>query len=147
MNRQEVFGLAKRLSEVQQRNSEFIAQTVGYEDLQKRSPEGFTVCEHLRMWVWHLWSHHRDLVRARGCMEGDNPHFHVPHFIRQANEEFGRFIGELACLTDEQLDLRPPDSERTVREVVEHVIDSMTSYIPAQIRDACNTKDDEAQKA
>lgn len=85
--------LVRRLHEAQQRTTEQIAGSLSYDDLPRKGAAGFTVNEILRMWVWHFWSHHRDLVRARGCIEGDNPHFHVPHFARQAHEEFGRFVG------------------------------------------------------
>jgi hypothetical protein len=107
-----------------------------YENLQQVTPDNFTIQDTLRMWVWHFWTHHRDLIRARGDLEGDNPHFHVPHFVRQANEEFGRFIGELACLNDNQLDAKPDGNERSVREVAEHVLDTLVAYIPHQIADA-----------
>jgi len=123
--------------ELEQRNPMATFHLSATDMLDKPTLDGFTVKDVLRMWVWHLWSHHRDLVRARGCIEGDNPHFHVPHFVRQANEEFGRFVGELACLTDDQLDLEPPDGERTVREVVEHVIGVLSGYVPEEVERAC----------
>jgi hypothetical protein len=87
------------------------------------------------MWVWHFWSHHRELVLARGRLSEDNPHFHVPHFVRQANEEFGRFVGELACLTDAQLDLCLPGG-RSIREVVEHTLATLEEYFADQVRRA-----------
>ena len=140
-DREAALALVARLHEAQRAMTRAVLETVQFEDLDKVSPEGFSVRDHLRMWVWHAWSHHRDLVRARGCIEGDNPHFHIPHFVRQANEEFGRLIGELACMTDEQLDLRPPDGERSVREVIEHVLATMTDYFPAQLKAACAPED------
>ena len=137
MGREQVHELVRRMQDAQLQATELILRSARYENLSDKSSEGFTVQDHLRMWVWHFWSHYRDLIRARGCIEGDNPHFHVPHFVRQANEEFGKFVGELLCLTDEQLDLKPPDGERSVREVVGHVLDTLTNYIPAQIVGAC----------
>ncbi len=100
------------------------------------TPDGFTVNDTLRMWVWHFWTHHRDLIRARGPLTNDNPHFHGPHYVRQAHEEFGRFVGELACLSDEYLDVRPPGGGRTVRETVEHVLDTLANYFPDQVERA-----------
>ena len=137
MGREQVRELAGRLHEAQRRATERILQVATFENLSDESLEGYAVQDLLRMWVWHFWSHHRDLIRARGCIEGDNPHVHVPHFVRQAHEEFGRFVGELVCLTDEQLDLKPPDGERSVREVVEHVLDSLTNYLSPQVARAC----------
>lgn len=60
----------------------------------------------------------------------------MPHYVREANLEFGRFIGELACLTDDQLDLSVPDGGRSIREVVEHVLGSLEGYFPDQIERA-----------
>jgi hypothetical protein len=125
--------MLQRLHEAQRELTARVAEGLRFEDLQDVVPDGFRVQDVLRMWVWHFWTHHRDLVRARGALTGDNPHFHVPHFVRQANEAFGRFIGELACVTDEQLDLRLPDGGRSVRQVVEHVLDTLTGYLPEQL--------------
>jgi hypothetical protein len=88
------------------------------------------------MWSWHFQSHYRDLIRARGELVDDDPHFHVPHHIRQAYEEFGRFVGELSCLSNEYLDTRPPEGGRTIRETVMHVIESLETYIPEQVEEA-----------
>lgn len=137
MSREQVSELVRRLHDVQERTTRSLLGTVTYDDLDAVCPDGFTVQKVLRMWVWHFWTHHRDLVRARGSIGGDNPHFHVPHFVRQANEEFGRFLGELACLDDEQLDRKPPDGERTVRQVVEHVLSVLSDYLPRQARAGC----------
>ena len=103
-----------------------------------------TVNDTLRMWVWHFWSHQREIVLARGRLQDDNPHFHVPHYVRQANEAFGAFIGELACLSDDQLDLCVPDGGRTVREIVEHTLATLEGYFVDQIQHA--TPKDERQK-
>jgi len=132
-NRDEINALIVRLHRAQRITTERIQQAVEVEHLGDQVSDGFTVIDVLRMWVWHFWSHHRDLVRARGDIEGDNPHFHVPHFVRQANEEFGRFVGELACLSDEYLDVRPKAGERTVRETVEHVLESLEGYFADQV--------------
>ena len=63
-------------------------------------------------------------------------HFHVPHFVRQAHEEFGRYVGELSCLSDEYLDMKPPGGGRTVRESVEHVLDTLKGHFADQIEKA-----------
>ncbi len=133
MSQTEVNHLIQRLHDAQQQTTRRVSASANYETLDYRTPDGFTVLEALRMWGWHFWSHHRTLVRARGSLEGDNPAFHVPHFVREAYEQFGRFVGELACLTDEQLDLKPPDGQRTIRETIEHVIESLSHYTPEQI--------------
>ena len=136
MSREQVRELTKRLHEAQSGTTERVLRTASYEDLSAATPDGFTVNDTLRMWVWHFWSHHRELVRARGPLTDDNPHFHVPHYVRQAHEEFGRFIGELACLSDEYLDARPAEGGRTVREIIEHVLATMEGYFPEQVERA-----------
>ena len=115
MKRKGIFELIDRLCKAQLSLSEKVLNNVRLEDLKNKVRDNeFMVQDILRMWVWHFWTHNRDLVRASGALKNDNPHFHVPHFVRQANEEFGRFIGELACLNDEQLELEVPDGERSV---------------------------------
>ena len=142
MSQTEVRELIRRLCEAQQRVTCEMLDHAEFETLDYQTPDGFTVNDVLRMWVWHYWSHHRDLVLARGRLAGDNPHFHVPHYVRQANEEFGRYIGELACLSDEQLELRvpgggnAPESGRTVREIVEHTLATLEDYFAEQVRHA-----------
>jgi hypothetical protein len=136
MSRQQVKELIDRLCQAQQRVTEEILKNADFDTLGYETPDGFTVNDMLRLWVWHYWSHHRDMVLARGRLTGDNPHFHVPHYVRQANEEFGRFIGELACLTDEQLDLCVPDGGRSIRELVEHTLDTLEGYFVDQIERA-----------
>jgi hypothetical protein len=136
MSRAEVNALTRRLHEAQQRVSSEILDRASHDRLGDETPDGFKVNDTLRMWVWHFWAHHRELVLARGRLTEDNPHFHVPHYVRQANEEFGRFIGELACMSDEQLDLRLPGDGRSVREVVEHVLATLEGYFVAQIEGA-----------
>lgn len=135
-NRYELHELIRRLHAAQQITVNRIQDTTDFESLEKKTPDGFTVNDVLRMWSWHFRSHHRDLVRARGELVDDDPHFHVPHHIREAYEEFGRFVGELSCLSDEYLDVRPPEGGRTIRETVEHVIDSLEQYIPEQVERA-----------
>jgi len=133
MSRTDVDAFVRRLHEAQHQATELALQTARHENLADVTPEGFTVQDVLRMWVWHFWTHHRDLIRARGALVDDNPPFHVPHFVRQANEAFGHFVGELACLNDDQLDLRLPDDGRSIREIVEHVLETLTHYTPDQI--------------
>ena len=135
-NRTEVNALIARLHEAQRATTQRIQEVAEFETLGHSVPDGFTVNDVLRGWVWHFWTHHRDLVRARGPLTDDDPHFHVPHFVRQAHEEFGRFVGELACLSDEYLDVRPPGGGRTVRESVEHVLDTLTTHFAQQIEQA-----------
>ena len=137
MSRDQVQALVDLLHDAQRQATGQIMEMARFENLEDIVPDGgFTVRDVLRMWVWHFWSHHRELVLARGSLKDDNPHFHDPHFVRQANEEFGRFVGELACLTDEQLDLRPPGGDRTVREIAEHVLYTLTDYFANQIAQA-----------
>lgn len=136
MSQSQVRELIHRLHEAQQRATAEILDCTADDRLGYTTPDGFTVNDTLRMWVWHFWSHHRDLVLARGRLTDDNPHFHVPHYVRQANEEFGRFVGELACLTDEQLDRCVPGGGRSVREVVEHTLATLEGYFADQIRHA-----------
>ncbi len=143
MPRDEVERLTRALHDAQQQRTSDVLETTTYESLPLKTPDGFTVLEVLQLWGHELRSHNRDLVLARGRLTGDNPHFHVPHFVRQANEDFGRFIGELSCLTDEQLDLRVPDDGRTVREVAEHLLGTLTGYFGEQIRAA---RDGDAKK-
>ena len=140
-NRAEINKLIAELHEAQQVATQRIQQLASYETLDYACPDGATVTETLRMWVWHFWTHHRDLVRARGSLRQDDPHFHVPHFVRQANEEFGKYIGELACLSDEYLDLRPPDGGRSVRESVEHVLACLKDHFANEIENAVPPED------
>ena len=140
-NRTEINELLSRLHNAQRVTTERIQGSASFEKLDHRTPDGFTVNEILRMWGWHFWTHHRDFVRARGPLINDDPHFHVPHYIRQAHEEFGRCIGELACLSDEYLDVQPPEGGRTVRETVEHLLETLELYFPDQIEKAV-PKDD-----
>jgi len=134
MPQTEVRQMIRRLHDAQEKVTGDVMDHADFEKLKRRTPEGFSVNDMLRMWVWHFWSHHRDLVLARGRLTNDNPHFHVPHYVREANEQFGRFVGELACLTDEQLDMRVPEGGRSIREVVEHVLKTLEEYFPDQIR-------------
>ena len=146
MSRNKVRELVTRLHAAQQRVTNDILDIASFESLTFRTPDrfrtpdgadhgAFTVNDILRMWTWHFWSHHRDLVMARGRLVNDNPHFHVPHHVREANEQFGKFIGELACMTDEQLDLRVPGG-RSAREVVTHVLETLEGYFVEQVRQA-----------
>lgn len=111
-------------------------ERVGDADLPKATEDGFTVTDTLQMWGHELRSHHRDLILARGRLTHDNPHFHVPHFVRQANEEFGRFIGELSALSDDDLERRIEPDGRTIREIAEHVLESLDGYFAQQLDSA-----------
>ena len=145
-NRTEVHNLIARLHEAQQAAAARIQAAAAFDTLGHATPDGFTVNDTLRMWAWHFWTHHRDLVRARGPLTDDDPHFHVPHFVRQAHEEFGKFIGELACLDDEYLDARPPGGGRTIRESVEHVLDTLTDYFAPQIEQAVDAEPEQSRR-
>jgi hypothetical protein len=136
MSQTEVRALTRRLHEAQQRATNEILDHASWDMLDNATPAGFTVNDVLRMWVWHFWSHHRELILARGRLTGDNPHFHVAHYVREANEAFGRFVGELACMTDEQLELRLPGDGRTVREIVEHTLATLEGYLVDQLLEA-----------
>jgi len=140
MPQTEVRQLIRRLHEAQEKAANDVMDHADFGKLGDVTPDGFTVNDTLRMWVHHFWSHHRDLVLARGRLVNDNPHFHVPHYVRQANEQFGRFVGELACLTDDQLDLSVPDGGRSIREVVEHVLGTLEGYVADQVRRAVPSK-------
>lgn len=134
MARTEVQKYLHRLHELQERTTNRLLDSATFEKLKWTTPEGagnVTVNDVLRMWTWHFWTHHRDLIMARGRLVNDNPHFHVPHHVREANEAFGRFIGELACLTDEQLNQHVPGG-RSIREVLEHVLGSLDGYFDGQ---------------
>ena len=144
--RDEVYELVARLCQAQQEATRRIQQAASFETLDHITPDGFTVNDTLRMWVWHFWTHHRDLVRARGPLTNDDPHFHVPHFVRQAHEELGRFMGELACLSDEYLDARPSEGDRTVRETVEHLLDTLEHYVPDQVERATSSPSADASE-
>jgi hypothetical protein len=124
------------LHEAQQQVTNEALDNAEWGSLGYETADGFTVNDVLRMWVWHFWAHHREIVLARGRLTGDNPHFHVPHFVRQANEAFGRYVGELACLTDEQLDLRLPGDGRSIRKIVEHTLATLEEYFSEQIKGA-----------
>jgi hypothetical protein len=136
MSQTEVQALIHRLHQAQERVTNDVLDHATFEQLNWETPDGCTVNDTLRMWVWHFQSHHRDLILARGRLTDDNPHFHVPHYVRQANQAFGAFVGELACLTDEQLDRRVPDGGRSIREVVEHTLATLEGYFVEQIRSA-----------
>ena len=143
MPRTDVFQLVRYLCEAQCEANERVLTSARFENLDDVVPDGFTVRDVLQMWSWHFRSHHRELIRARGSLKGDNPHFHVPHFVREANEEFGRFIGELACMTDEDLNRPLPGGDRTIREIVEHVF---PRYMPDQIERATHVEKEEQSR-
>jgi uncharacterized damage-inducible protein DinB len=140
-NRTEINDLLKRLHRRQQEVQQRIQQAATYDDLKKITPEGFTINEVLRMWVWHYETHYRDLIRIRGPLVDDDPHFHIPHYIREANESFGKLIGELACMSDEFLDKQAPEGGRTLRDTIEHVLDTLENYIPVQIEEAIDNSE------
>lgn len=136
MSQSEVRALIRRLHDAQQRVTDEVLDHASWDTLGDATLAGFTVNDMLRMWVWHFMSHHRELILARGRLTGDNPHFHVPHYVREANEAFGRFVGELACMTDEQLELCLPGGGRTAREIVEHTLATLEGYFADQIHEA-----------
>jgi len=136
MNRHEIIDFIDRLLVAQATVSREVIERVRFEDLPKETGDGFTVTDVLQMWVHELRSHHRDLILARGRLINDNPHFHIPHFVRQANEEFGKFIGELSALSDEDLDRKIEPDGRTIREIVEHVLASLDGYFVQQLERA-----------
>ena len=135
-SRTEVHSLIARLHAAQQAATERIQAVAAFDTLDHATPDGFTVNDTLRMWVWHFSTHYRDLVRARGPLTGDDPHFHVPHFVRQAHEEFGKFIGELSALSDEDLKRSVPPDGRTIGEVAEHVLATLETYVVQQLQGA-----------
>lgn len=136
-NRDEINRLISRLHEAQHKTADRIQKSANYEKLYHIAPDSnFSVNDILRMWSWHFWAHCRELIRIRGPLINDNPHFHVPHYVRQAYEEFGKFVGELACLSDEYLDITPPEGGRTLRQIIEHVLETLNDYLPEQIEQA-----------
>ena len=141
MSRDKIDAIIQKLSGRQMALSNEIMSSVRHEDLEKSTDDGFTVNDTLQMWAHELRSHHRDLVLARGRLANDNPHHHVPHYVRQANEEFGRFIGELAALSDEGLDRRIEPDGRTVREIAEHVLGTLEGYFAQQLQTAIDRED------
>jgi hypothetical protein len=136
MSRDEITGIIDRLRSRQTEVSKEIMSSVGDGDFDKKTEQGFTVMDVLRMWGHEIRSHHRDLIMARGRLIDDNPHFHVPHFVREANEEFGRFIGELSALSDDDLDRRLQPDGRTIRELAEHVLAGLEKYYVQQVQGA-----------
>jgi hypothetical protein len=141
MPRDEILKLIQRLRDRQTEVSKEIIASVRFEDLELGTDDGFTVRDTLQMWVHEIRSHHRDMILARGRLINDNPHFHVPHFVRRANEEFGKFIGELSALSDEDLDRRVPPDGRTIRELAEHVLGTLECYFVQQIQGAIKKRD------
>ena len=140
MSRNEITELIDKLRNRQADVSKEIVSSIRYEDLEKKTDDGCTVKDILQMWVHEIRSHHRDLIMARGRLTNDNPHFHVPHFVRQANEEFGKFVGELSALSDDDLDRRVPPHGRTIRELAEHVLGTLEGYFVQQVQGAINRK-------
>ena len=140
MARNEVADIIDKLWHRQAEVSKAVMALAKYEDLEKGTQDGFTVRDTLQMWLHEIRSHHRDLIIARGRLTNDNPHFHVPHFVRQANEEFGKFIGELSALSDDDLDRRASPDARTIREVAEHVLETLQGYFVQQVQGAVDRK-------
>jgi hypothetical protein len=145
MARDEITQLVAALQKRQADLSNRIMSTVSFDDLGDQTPDGFTMIDVLQMWVHELRSHHRDLIMARGRLVNENPHFHVPHFIRRANEEFGKFIGELSALSDEDLDRRVPPDGRTIREIAKHVGGTMGGFFVQQIDRTLKAKAEQAE--
>ena len=140
MKRDKVSQLIHSLILKQAAVSKGVMELVQHDDLEKQTKGGFTVKDILQMWVHEIRSHHRDLILARGRLVNDNPHYHVPHFVRQANEEFGKFLGELSALTDDDLERKVEPDGRTIREIVEHVLGSLEGYFIQQLRAAVNKR-------
>jgi len=142
MSRDQITRIIDKLRNRQADVSSQIMSSVRHEHLDEQTDDGFTVKDTLQMWGHEIRSHHRDLIMARGRLINDNPHFHVPHFVRQANEDFGKFIGELSALSDEDLDRRVPLDGRTIRELAEHVLASLEGYFVQQTRGAISREDE-----
>ena len=140
MSRNEITGIIDRVRSRQADVSKGLMSSVRHEDLEETTDDGFTVKDTLQMWVHEIRSHHRDLIMARGRLTNDNPHFHVPHFVRQANEEFGKFIGELSALSDEDLERKVPADGRTIRDIAEHVLGTLEGYVVQQVQGAIDRK-------
>jgi hypothetical protein len=140
MSRNEIIALTDQLTTKQSAVSHQVMDLVHCEDFPKETADGFTVTDILQMWVHELRSHHRDLILARGRLINDNPHVHVPHFVRLANEEFGKFIGELSALTDEDLDRIIEPDGRTIREIVAHVLQTLDGYLVPQLESAIHRR-------
>lgn len=135
MARSEIQQLVAVLHDAQQAMTDRVAAVSPDLLSSARQQGGFTLEDILHMWVWHFWAHHRDLLHTRGYA-GDMTRCHLPNFIRQANEEFGKFIGELSCLDDAQLNAPIDESGRTVREMVQHLTESLLDYFPVQVANA-----------
>ncbi|MAE62284.1 MAG: hypothetical protein CMJ49_13125 [Planctomycetaceae bacterium] len=138
MSRTKVTQIVRKLSDRQANVSNQVMSSVRHEDLDKTTDDGFTVKDTLQMWAHELRSHHRDLIIARGRLINDNPHYYVPHFVRQANEEFGRFIGELSALSDDDLQRTVPPDGRTIAQIAEHVLATLDRYIVQQVKGAAH---------
>ena len=140
MKRDEITQLIHRLILKQAQVSKEIVNLIQHSDLEKITKDGFTVRDILQMWLHEIRSHHRDLILARGRLMTDNPHYHVPHFVRQANEEFGKFVGELSALTDDDLERKIQPDGRAIREIAEHLLGSLEGYFIEQLKTAVDKK-------
>ena len=140
MKKDEILQLIDRLIARQAEVSKEVMSLLKYDDLEKTTNDGLTVRDTLQMWVHEIRSHHRDLILARGRLANDNPHYHVPHFVRQANEEFGRFVGELSVLTNDDLGKKVEPDGRTIREIAEHVLETLDGYVIQQVKTAVEKK-------
>lgn len=66
MSRDQVRDLTSKLHAAQERLTNDVLDLATFDSLTHRVPDSsFTVNDILRMWTWHFWSHHRDLVMAR----------------------------------------------------------------------------------
>ena len=140
MKRDEIFQLIDKLIARQAEISREVMHLVQYNDLEKTTKDSFTVRDALQMWVHEIRSHHRELILARGRLLNDSPHYHVPHFVRQANEEFGRFVGELLAFTGGDLGKKVEPDGRTIREIAEHVLETLDGYVIQQVKTAVDKK-------
>lgn len=66
MGQTEVRQLIRGRHETQQEVTNEIVDHADFDKLGCSRPGGFTAKDVLRMWVWHFWSHQRDLALARG---------------------------------------------------------------------------------
>ena len=75
MNRQRIHHLIKTLTDAHLSTMATVIDGIDFEDIEKEVPDpGATVKDKLRGWSHELWSHHRELVLARGRLDNDNPH-------------------------------------------------------------------------
>ena len=135
MSRNAIHEAIRKLTEAHLAAIRTVLDELSHDDLDRSVPDaGFTVKDKLRGWSHELSSHYRELIITRGRLRNDNPSWHVPHLVREASEQFGRFIGELACFTDDQLNDKFAEDGRSVADIAQHLTDTIGSHIPSQIQ-------------